>query len=212
MTTAVGTQPGTHTLLLNADFRPLGVITWQRAFILLYEEKAELIEHYADLIISTTRELFEWPAVVRLKNFAPLRRTPKFNRANILSRDDYSCQYCGKKPKNSQGDPLLVELTLDHVVPRAHTDEKNMVLLPWSGERVHVTCWRNIVSACRDCNWTKADRTPDQAKMKLRKLPKAPGPMDILRMKLTKFHIPSEWQDYLPRNSGWRNYWEAELT
>ncbi len=34
--------------------------------------------------------------------------------------------------------------------------------------------WENIVTACRPCNVKKGGRTPDEAQMKLRKLPKQP--------------------------------------
>ena len=35
----------------------------------------------------------------------------KFNKQNLLERDDYSCQYCGKKMP-------VKELNMDHVIPR----------------------------------------------------------------------------------------------
>ena len=71
--------------------------------------------------------------------------------------------------------------------------------LPWGGgQTVMVTCWENCVAACTDCNWKKADRTPEQAGLRLRWLPHAPTPMDVLRMTLIRMDIPEEWDDYLP--------------
>jgi hypothetical protein len=61
--------------------------------------------------------------------------------AGILRRDDYVCQYCGGFGN-----------TIDHVRPRAQGGK---------------TSWSNCVAACRPCNHKKADRTPEQAQMKL---------------------------------------------
>jgi 5-methylcytosine-specific restriction endonuclease McrA len=51
-------------------------------------------------------------------------------------------------------------LTIDHVVPRAQGG---------------VSSWENCVLACMECNKRKADRTPDQAKMRLKKHPVRPA-------------------------------------
>ena len=56
--------------------------------------------------------------------------------------------------------PGTEELTLDHVVPRAQGG---------------ISTWENCVLACVSCNKRKADRTPDQARMPLRKPPVRPA-------------------------------------
>jgi 5-methylcytosine-specific restriction endonuclease McrA len=76
-----------------------------------------------------------------------------FSRRNVFKRDHWTCQYCGVQPG---GD----ELTIDHVLPRSQGG---------------VSAWDNCVLACIDCNKRKADRTPEQARMKLRKLPVRPA-------------------------------------
>ena len=49
------------------------------------------------------------PAVVRLlRAFRRHARPVKFSRVNIYARDNYRCQYCGKKASIS-------DLTYDHV-------------------------------------------------------------------------------------------------
>jgi 5-methylcytosine-specific restriction endonuclease McrA len=50
-------------------------------------------------------------------------------------------------------------LTIDHVVPRAQGGESR---------------WDNCVLACLTCNHRKAGRTPQQAKLRLRKEPVRP--------------------------------------
>lgn len=199
----------TQALLLNADYRPLKVIPWERAIVLVIDEKADLLEGYSDQLIRSLHMTLEWPAVVRLRKFVWQRGRVRFKRANVLSRDAYVCQYCGAQPRGPKG-PLIEELTLDHVVPRAHS-RNGRVLLPWSGKEVSITCWENIVTSCYDCNMAKRDRTPVQAGMKLRKHPRPPTTVDVLRMSLTRVHIPDEWKSWLPQDSAWRDYWDAEL-
>lgn len=200
----------THALLLNADYRPISVITWQRAITLVVDEKADVVEEYVGKAIASASEVFSWPAVVVLRHFATLSRKPKFNRANVLARDNYTCQYCGSKPRKGHV-PALEQLTLDHVIPRAQADSRHRVRLR-SGKLVHVTCWENIVTSCADCNWSKGARTPNEAGLTLRTQPRTPSAWDVLRMSLTRHSIPQEWEDYLPKGSEWRGYWDAELS
>lgn len=200
-------MPHQHALLLNADYRPVKVISWERAITLILDEKAELVLGYVGEVIRSVALVFERPAVVRLRRFAELRARARFNRANVLARDDYTCCYCGLRP-TLRGKPDLVELTLDHVIPRAHA-RNHRVWLPWSKKSVPVTCWENVITACYACNNRKADRTPAQAGLALRVPPKAPTPMDLLRMSLTRVPIPREWDHYIPE--GWGEYWTNEL-
>ena len=121
----------------------------------------------------------------------------RFNRANILARDGYRCQYCGLAPRSRDGRPIPSALTLDHVVPRAQSRE-GVVVLPWTGRRVAVSCWENVVASCRDCNRRKAARTPDEARMRLLVVPRRPGPWDALRIAFGRAVIPNEWREFLP--------------
>src|SRR5690606_16624796 len=76
----------------------------------------------------------------------------RFTRNNIFLRDHYTCQYCGNKPPHSH-------LTMDHVHPVVKGGKKT---------------WDNIVTACRVCNVKKGGRTPDEAGMRLKQIPKQP--------------------------------------
>ncbi|MFM6278403.1 MAG: HNH endonuclease, partial [Dolichospermum sp.] len=95
-------------------------------------------------------------------------------RRNILHRDGHTCQYCGYT-----GD----KLTLDHVIPRS---------------RGGGDTWENIVAACVCCNVKKGNRTPQEARMPLRHLPRQP--YSSLYFEVTK-HLKSglhqEWQKYV---------------
>ncbi len=204
MTTPVARS---NALLLNADYRPIRIIPWERAFLLVLEEKVDLVVGYAGHYIRSVSLAFDKPAVVRLRKFAATEGRVRFNRANLLARDSYTCAYCKVRPRRA-GRPDLEELTLDHVIPRAQS-RNGRVFLPWVRKHVALTCWENVVTACRACNGAKADRTPAQAGLRLASPPRVPTPIDVLRMGVVRIAIPDEWSDYLP--DGWRGYWSEEL-
>ena len=172
----------THrTLVLSQGYEPIKIVSWQRAITLLFLGKVEVIEEY-DRDIRTTSMLIKIPAVVRLLNaFRRHKKPVKFSRVNIYGRDHYACQFCGDRPS-------VHELTYDHVVPRAQGG---------------TTSWTNIVTACEDCNRKKANRTPEQAGMKLRKQPVQPTAMPTLLITISQESMPAAWRDYL--------YWTGEL-
>ncbi|WP_340598468.1 HNH endonuclease [Bdellovibrio sp. GT3] len=104
----------------------------------------------------------------------------RFCRENVYIRDNYTCQYCGDKLNAKQ-------LTLDHVVPASHNGPKN---------------WTNVVSACRDCNQRKANRTPRTANMPLLSEPRAPNWLPTLQLEISADHVPPDWQPYLVLKTG----------
>lgn len=124
----------TSTLLLNAGYEPLRVISARRAVVMVLDEKAEVLEEGADPFRSETQWLTA-PDVIRLRRFVqvPFRaRIPLSNRA-VLERDNHECAYCEARKGT----------TVDHVRPRS---------------RGGLHRWTNVVAACRRCNEMKADR------------------------------------------------------
>jgi 5-methylcytosine-specific restriction endonuclease McrA len=171
-----------RTLVLSQGYEPIKVVSWQRALRLLTLGKVEVLEEY-DGRVRTTTLVFKVPAVVRLLRAFRRHRAPvKFSRANIYARDDETCQYCGRKRP-------IAELTYDHVLPRS------------LGGR---TEWTNIVTACQDCNLRKGARTPEQARMPLRKRPVQPTWLPAVTIRVSTRSIPDAWRDYL--------YWTGELS
>lgn len=159
-----------RALLLNASFQPLQVISWQKALQLFFSGKVEIVES-SDRVIRSVTLTIRIPVVIRLlKYIPPIRRknVVKLSRKNILLRDHFTCQYCGKKPPQSQ-------LTLDHVVPIVKGGPKT---------------WENLVTACRTCNVKKGGRTPDEASMKLMKTPKQPIWLPMLGLSIDITHSP----------------------
>lgn len=170
-----------HTLLLDQSYAPVKVIHWQRALTLLFLNKVEIVESYDDEIKSPT-VIIKIPAVVRLlRAFKRFRKPVKFSRVNIYARDRYTCQYCNKQFP-------IAELSYDHVLPRAQGGK---------------TEWENIVTCCVDCNAYKANRTPEQAKMKLHSKPSRPEWVPALVISVNRKSMPAAWREYL--------YWTSEL-
>lgn len=195
-------------LVLDATWTPFGVIPWQQAVAWVLEHRARVVAAYEGRVIRSPSLELPWPAVVSLPHYVAQRRKVRFNRTNVLARDAYACGYCGARPQRKNGKPDLGELTLDHVVPRAQA-VAHQVRLPWNGRKVPVTSWENIITCCVPCNAHKADRTPAQAVMPLRFVPRAPTSLDALRIALARVEVPAEWSEFVPAE--WRDYWEVDL-
>lgn len=167
-----------HTLLLNATYEPLQVVSWKRAIRMLFQEKVEVVEHYSREVRSVSMAL-PVPSVIRLLYYVRVRRQHariKFSRANLFARDRFQCQYCGIRRPFS-------ELTYDHVVPVAQGGRKT---------------WENIVTSCVPCNRRKRDRLPHEADMKLRSRPTVPrGFPAKAQLMLARIQAPESWKTYI---------------
>lgn len=84
-----------HTLLLNATFEPIKVVSWQRAMTLWCQGRVEILETH-DREVRAVTFSFKLPSIVRLLRFVKVRdlHQVKFSRANIYTRDHFTCQYC----------------------------------------------------------------------------------------------------------------------
>jgi 5-methylcytosine-specific restriction endonuclease McrA len=164
-----------RVLILNASYEPLHVCSVKRAVILLMHDIAERLED-SDKILRSPSQIFIVPSIIKLKKYVkrPHHQRVAFNRKNVFRRDDNTCQYCGVR----SGD-----LTLDHVHPRSRGGD---------------TSWENVVACCRKCNAKKRDRTPDEAKMHLRRKPYAPKFMFSSAFGVMPT-IDPVWEKYLPK-------------
>jgi hypothetical protein len=151
-------------LLLNADYTPLKLISWQKAIVWSlrysnnYSCSIEIIQYYKDKFIQGTNKQYPVPLIAKtFKYFNIYNRSLKFSRHNLFLRDGYTCQYCGQNFNYN-------ELTYDHIIPKSQ-------YIPDSRS---ATNWLNIATACVICNRKKSNKTPDQARMKLLNTPKKP--------------------------------------
>lgn len=188
----------TTVLKLNADYTPIGIVPWSDAIELLLGQKASLVEAVPDRQVRSEHLVLPMPSIVALRRYKQVRGRVKFSGKHVILRDLGRCSYCGTAPKLADGRIDARGLTLDHVVPRAQA-QHGTVYLPWARKWVHVTSWENATTACKACNSAKADRTPEQAGMRLLVTPRTPTQADVLRMALGRqAHVPEAWRPYLP--------------
>lgn len=187
------------TLVLNRSWQPVGVASVARTLVLLWNDTARVVDpqdyqlySWADWsalrpagdepFIQTVRLRLRVPEVVVLTHYNRLpRNSVPFSRRNIYQRDHNTCQYCADQPGTR-------ELTIDHVIPRSHGG---------------TTSWENCVLACVTCNSRKANRTPAQAKMPLRRLPAKPSWRPVYASHEVRIE---SWSRFLSEA-----YWNVEL-
>lgn len=145
-------SPGTAaaTLLLNATYEPLCVVSSRRAIVLVLTAKAEPVD-VSDALVHAEMISLPVPVVVRLTRFVrvPYPSSVPLTRRAVFTRDGSTCVYCGASATS-----------IDHVVPRS---------------RGGTHTWDNVVAACRRCNHTKADRSLAELGWTLPQPPRAPS-------------------------------------
>jgi 5-methylcytosine-specific restriction endonuclease McrA len=179
------------TLVLNRNWQAVGVAPVGRTLIMLWNGVARVVEpelyrlhtwgdwirlrpEAGEACIRSARLRVRVPEVVCLSRYDRLPGTAvTFSRRNVAKRDHHTCQYCGAQPGWEQ-------VTIDHVVPRSQGGASS---------------WTNCVAACVACNARKADRTPEQAGMRLRSRPARPEWKPLYAAHNAR--IPS-WSRFLP--------------
>ena len=138
------------TLLLNATYEPLCVVSSRRAIVLVLGAKAEAVD-VTDEEVHAERIALAVPVVVRLTRYVrvPYPVQVPLSRRAVFTRDGQTCVYCGGSATS-----------IDHVVPRS---------------RGGTHTWDNVVAACRRCNHTKADRSLAEMGWSLPHPPRAPS-------------------------------------
>lgn len=191
-------------LVLNKSWLPVRIATLEKALSTLFREdktgnpKARIIDP-ADYTVYTwedwrkleplnekdlikgVNQNFRLPKVILLEYNSMHNKSVKFSRRMLYRRDDYTCQYCAKHLPTE-------ELNIDHVIPRSQGG---------------ITTWENLVVSCVNCNSKKANRTPEQANMKLIRKPFKPR-WSIFQNERRR--IEPEWEKFISEI-----YWEVPL-
>lgn len=157
-------------LVLSKSYEPVSVTSAKKAFLLVYSDKAEVVDETEDIVRSPSM-VFNLPSIIRLKT------RPKFNifkkielnRKNVFRRDNNTCQYCGSTEN----------LTLDHIIPKS---------------KGGTTSWDNLVTACNRCNNKKDNKNLHEIEMKLKIEPRKPNYIQFL---IKKSGIQESWKPYL---------------
>ena len=188
------------TLVLNRNWQAINIATVARALVMLWNETARVVDpvdyqlygwsdwtrvapNRDEPFVQAVRQRIRAPEVVALVEYDRLpSAVVAFSRRNVFKRDRYTCQYCGTQPGTD-------ELTIDHVLPRSRGGQST---------------WANCVLACFQCNKRKADRTPEQAGMHLKKRPVRPNWCPLY----ADHHVRIEsWTKFISEA-----YWSVELT
>lgn len=159
-----------RTLVLNAGYEPLAVVTFRRALLLVLTDKASVLAENGDPV-TTPRTVMGRPSVILLNRYVkvPYREAANVTRRGVLRRDGHRCGYCGRQAT-----------TVDHIMPRS---------------RGGTNTWENLIACCLDCNSAKGNKTLRQVGWKLRFKPSCPrGPQWFI----TELERPApEWTEFL---------------
>jgi 5-methylcytosine-specific restriction endonuclease McrA len=164
-------------LVLNADFIPLNLVPistvdWRKAFKLIFEDLAVPIQFYDGEFAHTINNKYPVPSVILLKDMKKVKKHAKWSKYNIKLRDDFCCQYCGKRFSARA-------LTVDHVKPRSQG---------------HGHSWTNSVAACKPCNQEKKDHTH----MQPRRAPYRPDYLELATKLLKEKEVKHpHWKQYV---------------
>lgn len=136
-----------------------------------------------ELYIRTVRMNLRVPEVILIPRYDGMpAQGITFSRKNIYKRDNYTCQYCGRKPGSC-------ELSIDHIIPRSRGGRSD---------------WANCVLACVECNKKKGNKTLDETGMKLQRKPFRP---EGTRAILFPFLLAKKsWESFISDH-----YWNVEL-
>jgi len=189
-------------LLLNADYQPIDVISWQKAITKVMDSNSSVYVYKFyenDFIIDSKGRHHPSPCILVMKKYiAKASQKCPYTKANILARDDYTCQYCGQRFSSEK-------LTVDHIKPKCSFPVDN---------RGAASVFTNTVTACCYCNTYKADQELGKARYPksikeswlkdragsffvLKKQPTIPNRVVVFKSKINHMSIPDEWREIL---------------
>jgi 5-methylcytosine-specific restriction endonuclease McrA len=161
----------------------LDPVTYEEYNILSWADASRAKERFEDSVIHTPRLRLVVPEVIRLTHYEKMgERSVVFSRRNVFKRDKHTCQFCGDQPGPA-------ELTIDHVLPKSRGGRSE---------------WTNCVLACLACNARKANRTPAEARMTLRRVPRKPKWTALSHIPVA--HRRMSWDQFLSAA-----YWNVAL-
>lgn len=160
-----------RTLVLNAGFEPLAVVSFKRAIVLVLNDKATVLAADAQHPVVGSSVSVDRPSVILLTRYVrvPSGRMVPVSRRGVLRRDNHRCAYCGRSAS-----------TIDHVLPRSQGGKDT---------------WENLVACCLGCNNEKGDRTPAEMRWELRVTPRPPHGTQWLVRGIER-PVP-EWHEFL---------------
>ncbi len=190
-------------LVLNRGWQVVRVENVRHSFCKVFKELADFVDHedYSTYNWDTWYDMFrfhiddavDWPCVQVTHNMklrAPeivvltkYNRVPrcdvKMSRKNIFIRDNFRCQYTGKKLKINEG-------TIDHILPVSRGGKNT---------------WENMVVSSIEVNKKKDNKTPEEAGLVLLKEPKRPSWHPIYTFNREIESYPDSWKKFISMKS-----------
>jgi 5-methylcytosine-specific restriction endonuclease McrA len=193
-----------EVLKLNKNYLPIGTDSWKKIITDIVSGAAFPIDvHYDEhedgvvnrekiTYINVIKDFEEW-STLPIRPYDEKVTTPKIEirmptivicshfdkiitkmalfptKTNIWKRDDFYCGYTGEKLTKEQ-------LSVDHILPKSRGGQNT---------------WENLITASKDINRFKDDRTPEEAGLKLLWKPTKP-----LHGKAFGF-LRKEWEMFL---------------
>ena len=182
-------------LVLNRNWQAVNVSTPQEAFCMMATNVATALEiegenhvrpvtwaewitlaiRPQDNAVQTVRGPIRVPTVIVAVNFAKVpKKRPKLCAKSIRERYGNRCQYTGRELRPGEG-------SLDHVVPRSRGGKN---------------AWENLVWSGKDVNARKGNRLPNEAGLKLLRVPGAPKELPATAL-IRNAHGVAEWKLFL---------------
>jgi len=166
-------------LVLDSTYLPVSITGVYEAVSKVVCNKAIVVESDPDRKIRSERMVIDAPQVLRLNRFTGYKQYAKIkiklNKASLLQRDQFECQYCGHEVSEKSA-------TVDHVIPKSRGGKST---------------WINYVIACKPCNSLKGNRTPEEANMTLLSNPAYPHYLAHLNKMLEReMKDNSTWKQY----------------
>jgi len=160
-----------RTLVLNAGYEPLAVVSFKRALILVLNQKATVLAGSGEKIVHSARGEYQLPSVILLSRYVriPGSRNIPVSRRGVLRRDSHRCAYCGRAAN-----------TIDHVQPKSRGGSDS---------------WENLVACCLKCNNKKGDKTLHEIGWTLNFTPRMPAGTIWMVRGAERFE--PEWDPYL---------------
>jgi 5-methylcytosine-specific restriction endonuclease McrA len=143
----------TRVLQIDSGWKPVGMVTWQRAMNLIYQDGATIIEADPERFIGTPKKDYPMPLVIQLPEWVELRplKDNVIIRRVLYARDGWRCKYCNKRITMRTG-------TIDHVKPKIYFIREGRSVSD-------ANTWDNVVTACAPCNHRKGGRLPRECGM-----------------------------------------------
>lgn len=155
----------------TTDDKGQKVIEWFNV-VRSFDDWAKLPIREGDEYVNSPRTTYRLPPIVVAAKFNKIihKKVVFPTKSNIWNRDNWVCQYTGKKLTRD-------EISVDHIMPVSKGGQNT---------------WENLVTASKEINVWKSDRTPKECGLQLLSKPTKPKNGMVMSF------VRDEWKMFLP--------------